>query len=107
MMFKSIKLPNRSRLKVKQVENITQQQKQLKSIDSPIKMVDIIVTEEKFTQSVFSEFEGQITEPDADIRVKVKMITMDKEQESIDSVQAFNTFRGGTELRYNSRRWRK
>jgi hypothetical protein len=84
-------------IKVKQVEYITQsaqQQQQLKSIDSPIKMVDIIATEDKFKQSVFSEIGGQIIEPDVDI--KVNMITMDKEQAYIDSVKQFNTFRGGT-----------
>ncbi len=57
-------------------------------------MVDTIAMEEKFKQTVFSEIEGPIIEPDADI--KVNMITMDKEQASIDSVKQFDTFRGGT-----------
>jgi hypothetical protein len=56
-------------------------------------MVDIYATEEKIKQSIFSEIEAQIIEPDADI--KVNMITMDKEQGYLDSVKRFDTFRGG------------
>ncbi len=57
-------------------------------------MVDINVTEEKIKQSVFSEIESQTIEPDA--KIKVNMITLDKTQSSIESVEKFDTFRGGT-----------
>ena len=73
-----------------------QQQQPLKSIDNPIKMVDIYATKEKIKQSVINEIEDQIIKPDADS--KVKMITLDQEQAYICGVKLFDTFRGSTEF---------
>ena len=86
-------------IEVKKVETTTQaaqQQQPLKSIDNPIKMVDIYATEEKIKQPVINEIEDQIIKPDADS--KVNMITLDQEQAYIGGVKLFNTFRGGTEF---------
>ena len=86
-------------IKVKKVETTTQaaqQQQPLKSNDNLIKMVDIHAAEEKIKQSVINEIEDQIIKQDADS--KVKIFTLDQEQEYIGGVKLFDTFRGGTEF---------
>jgi hypothetical protein len=90
--------PQLQAIEVKQVEIIpqaAQQQQQIKSSDSPIKMVDIYEMAEEIKQAVINEIEGQIIKPDAES--KVNMITLDQEQAYIDSVKQFDTFRGGAE----------
>jgi hypothetical protein len=79
---------------------ILAQQQQPKSSDSPIEMVDIIKQQAKFEQLVISEIEVQNIELDADYQFVDDALEL--KQRISDSIQAFDTFRGGTELPYNS-----
>jgi hypothetical protein len=58
-----------------------------------IKMMDIYTAEEKFEQSVINEIESQIITKDAGYTKEKN--TLDQEQEFVDSVSKFDTFRGG------------
>jgi hypothetical protein len=72
------------------------------SINSTIKMVDIYAMQEELKWSVISEIESQIIKPDADY--KINFVAMESEQMYADSIEKFDTFRGGTEsLLYNAR----
>jgi hypothetical protein len=64
--------------------------------ESSIKMVDIHAMQDEIRKSVISEIEDQIIKQDADY--KINYGTLESDQTYVNSIEKFDTFRGGTQL---------